>query len=227
MPMAAHRLPPPLREGDYLTSDEFMRRWEAMPDLKHAELIDGIVHMPSPVGRPHADFHLPLTAWLAIYAANTPGCWAGLEGTWLMGERNVPQPDITLRILPDFGGQSQEQGDFTAGAPELIVEVTKSSRGRDLGKKLKLYERMGVREYLIADAGKQQFLWKELMPDLRYQPVEPDADGIFHSRCFPGLWLKADALWRRDTLELFAVVQRGLATPEHAEFVAHLAASKK
>jgi hypothetical protein len=39
--------PPPLRDGDRLTSDEFMRRWEAMP-----ELIDGIVYMASPVTTP-------------------------------------------------------------------------------------------------------------------------------------------------------------------------------
>ena len=51
MPMAAPVLLPPLHDGDRLTSDEFIRRWEAMPDLKHAELIDGIVQMPSPVRR--------------------------------------------------------------------------------------------------------------------------------------------------------------------------------
>ena len=227
MPMAAHTLLPPLREGDRLTSDEFMRRWEAMPDLKHAELIDGIVHKPSPVSLQHSDFHLPLANWLGHYLAGTPGCWAGLEGTWLMGEHNVPEPDITLRVLPEFGGQSRVQGIYPVGAPELVVEVAVSSKGRDLGKKLKLYERMGVREYLIADTRKQQFLWKELMPELGYQPLEPGADGIFRSRCFPGLWLNTDALWGRDLPGLFAVVEQGLATPEHAAFVAHLAKSKK
>src|SRR5437660_1488779 len=100
MPLAAHKMPPPLRDGDRLTSDEFMRRWEAMPDLKHAELIDGIVYMPSPVSRHHEASHVPLVVLLATYAASTPGCYAGLEGTWLMDDRDVPQPDCTLRILP-------------------------------------------------------------------------------------------------------------------------------
>jgi Uma2 family endonuclease len=222
MPMAAHIMPPPLREGERMTSDEFLRRWEAMPDLKHAELIDGIVHMPSPVSIQHADLHPPLTAWLAHYTAGTPGCRTGSEGTWLMGEKNVPQPDITLRILPEFGGQSRVEGDYTAGAPELVVEVAASSRTRDVGAKLKLYERMGVREYLIADTRHREFLWKDWTGGA-YQPLEPGADGIFRSRFFPGLWLDPDALWRLDLPRLFAVVQQGLATPEHTAFAARLA----
>ena len=50
---------PPLENGDRLTRDEFMRRYEAMPGLKKAELIEGVVYVPSPVrhrhhGRPHS-----------------------------------------------------------------------------------------------------------------------------------------------------------------------------
>src|SRR5580692_12604588 len=100
MSVAAPILPPPLRDGDQLTSDEFMRRWEAMPDQKFAELIDGVVYMPSPVSRGHSRFHWPLGAWLANYAAATPGLGGASDGTWRMGERNIPQPDLTLDILP-------------------------------------------------------------------------------------------------------------------------------
>ena len=221
--MAAHILPPPLREGDRLTSDEFMRRWEAMPDLKHAELIDGIVYMASPVSRRHSDCDAPLTGWLALYAAATPGCRVGSEGTWLMGPGNVPQPDNTLRILPEHGGQSRDEGEYSAGAPELVVEVAVSSRARDLGAKLKLYERSGVREYLIAVPGKNLLLWKELTAASGFEPFEPDSDGIFRSRFFPGLWLDPAALWRLDLASLFDVLRQGLATPRHAEIAARLA----
>jgi Uma2 family endonuclease len=224
MPIAAHTLPPPLRNGDSLTSDEFLRRWEAMPELKHAELIDGIVYMPSPVSIEHADYHLPLSGWLANYVAATPGCRAGADGTWLMGERNVPQPDIALRILPDYGGQSRVEGKYPAGAPELIVEVAASSRARDLGIKLKLYERMGVREYLIALPGESRLIWYEWSAG-GYRRLEPGADGIFRSVCFPGLWLSPDALWRLDLQQLFAVLREGIATPEHAAFVERLGGS--
>ena len=38
---------PPLENGDRLTVAEFERRYEAMPELKKAELINGVVHIPS------------------------------------------------------------------------------------------------------------------------------------------------------------------------------------
>src|SRR5437868_1986062 len=103
MSAVAPILPPLLRDDDRLTRDEFLRRWEAMPGLKHAELIDGIVYMPSPVSRKHSDFHSAIDNWLGHYAVRTPGWRSGLEGTWLMKE-DAPQPDITLRILPEYGG---------------------------------------------------------------------------------------------------------------------------
>jgi len=226
MPISAPASPPPLRDGHHLTSDEFMRRWEAMPDLKHAELIDGVVYMPSPLSNKHSDFHFPLAGWLGFYAAHTPGCHGGLEVTWIMGERDVPQPDLTLRILPEYGGQSRNEGEYSGGAPELIVEVALSSRARDLGVKLRLYERMGVREYLVAVVSQAKFIWHEWTTG-GYQAIEPDTDCILRSRCFPGLWLEAAALQRHDQAHVLAVLQQGLASPEHAAFVARLAGQRR
>jgi Uma2 family endonuclease len=214
-----------LHNGDRLTSDEFIRRWEAMPDIKHAELIDGIVHMPSPVSLLHGEFHVPLTGWLAYYASATPACRVGSDCTWLMGDHDVPQPDLALRILPEHGGQSRVEGIYAAGAPELIVEIAASSRSRDLGSKLKLYERMGVREYLIAATGKEQIFWHE-WTESGYRSLDSGADGIFRSRCFPGLWLDSGALWRIDFARLLIVLQQGIATTEHSLFVSRLAAAK-
>src|SRR5438309_1135144 len=110
MPLAASVSIPPLLEGDSLTSDEFLRRWEEIPDLKRAELIDGIVYMPSPVSRGHQELECFLAGWLNFYALSTPGCRPAMEGTWLMGDRQAPQPDVTLRILPEYGGQSGVEG---------------------------------------------------------------------------------------------------------------------
>jgi hypothetical protein len=38
---------PPLDNGDRLTRDEFERRYAAMPNLKKAELIEGVVYVPA------------------------------------------------------------------------------------------------------------------------------------------------------------------------------------
>src|SRR5579864_9263339 len=146
--MAASLLPPRLRDGDQLTRDEFLRRWEQMPELKRAELIDGIVYMPSPVSRIHSKSHSWLNYWLNSYASATPGCTVGLAETWLMSADSAPQPDLSLEIDPKCGGQSRVEGEYSAGAPELLVEVSHTTSARDRGAKLHLYERSGVREYI-------------------------------------------------------------------------------
>jgi hypothetical protein len=140
-----------------------------------------------------------------------------------MGERNTPQPDNAIKILPEYGGQSRIEGPYQAGAPELIAEVAVSSYSRDFGAKKRLYERMEVREYLIALPRSSELVWFELTSD-GFAPMAPRADGIFRSAVFPGLWLDPEALWNLDLARVNAVLQQGLATPEHAEFAARLAA---
>ena len=202
-----------------------MRRWDAMPDLEHAELIDGIVYMASPVTNTHGVFHSRLTGWLLFYEMATPGCKANLGTTHLMTSDSVPQPDVALRILPEFGGQSSNEGDYPAGAPELIVEISHTTSARDSGVKLRLYERSGVREYIIVRPSKKQIAWRELL-DGKYQEIAPDADGLYRSRIFPGLWMDPAALWAGDLNGLAAAVKHGTATPEHAAFASALAAKK-
>lgn len=221
MSMAAAVLPPILREGDPLTSEEFLLRWEAMPDLKHAELIDGIVHMPSPVSVGHGDYHTLFDLWVATYMAATPGCRAGSDTTWLMSQGQVPQPDIALRILPEFGGRSRLEGPYAAGSPELIIEIAASSRSKDLGPKLALYQSSGVPEYITFTTRDQSVIWRELAEG-RYRPLTRDARGVIKSRTFPGLWLDTEAAARLDAADLIATLRRGLRTAAHRNFVAHL-----
>ena len=65
---------PPLESGDRLTREEFERRYEAMPEVKKAELINGVVYMGSPVRfRAHGRPHVLLLTWLGTYSALTPG----------------------------------------------------------------------------------------------------------------------------------------------------------
>lgn len=216
---------PPLLEGDSLDADEFIRRWEVLPDVHRAELIDGTVYMPSPVSTDHSDCQTLITFWLASYAAATPGCFPNAEATWIMGGRQVPQPDSTLLILPEYGGQSTIKGAYRSGAPELIVEVAVSSYARDFGAKKRLYERSGVREYIIVNPRDQQIVAFSLTPD-GYRPLSITGDEMLRSALFPGLWLNPAALWSRNLQHLNITLQQGLATPQHAAFVTELAARK-
>ena len=226
MPMTAPVLTPPLRDGEYLTREEFMLRWDAMPDLKFAELIDGIVYMASPVSTPHGVFQFRLSAWLASYLVDTPGCEVSSGASCLMSDDSVPQPDLALRILPDYGGQSHDEGQYSAGAPELITEVSHTTSVRDAGVKLRLYERSGVREYLIVRPGKSQVTWRELV-DGKYREIPPDSDGLLRSHVFPGLWLDPAALWSGDLEGLAKPAQQGTATAGHADFVRELSTGKR
>ena len=216
---------PPLVPGQRLTREEFLRRWEQMPDLKRAELIAGIVYMPSPLSRTHGRFEVLANIWVGNYAAFTPGCEAASQATWLMLE-DAPQPDVDLRILPSHGGQSSESGKYLTGAPELIVEVSVSSTAYDLSSKLELYRSAGVREYITVLPEKSEIIWR-LLADNRYIVIPPDPDGFYRSRVFPGLWLDPQALLALDGRRVLEVVQQGLQSPEYRKFTEQLTQRKE
>ena len=105
----------PLRAGDRLTRAEFERRYAAMPHVKKAELIEGVVYMPSPVTQEeHGGPHFNFVGWLAVYQAATPGVEGGDNATVRLDWDNEPQPDVFLRIRPDWGGQSRD-GKYVGG----------------------------------------------------------------------------------------------------------------
>jgi hypothetical protein len=217
--------PPPLVEGQRLDQAEFHRRYEAMPPSTRAELIDGVVFMPSPVGPEHGRAHIPVSVWFSYYEENTPGVEALDNTSTALGLKSEPQPDLQLRILPECGGRTQADRRFIRGVPELVLEVTHTTRYTDLGPKLDDYERAGVPEYVVRTVEPDEVLW-HVLQEGRLVAVSPDADGLYRSRVFPGLWLDPQALLARDTRRLREVLDQGGATPEHAAFVARLAAAR-
>src|SRR5262245_42047125 len=162
MPVATHRAKPTetsnapaavsaLENGDRLSRAEFERRYEAMPELKKAELIEGEVYVGSPVRHDlHSRPHGHLTVWIGTYSAATSGTDFGDNGSVRLDLDNEPQPDAYLLIRSERGGQARiSEDDFVEGAPELVAEVASSSVSYDLGKKLHVYRRNGVREYVV------------------------------------------------------------------------------
>jgi Uma2 family endonuclease len=214
---------PPLEPGDHLTRAEFERRYEAMPQVKKAELIEGVVYMPSPVRlEHHAAPHADLIGWLAVYRAHTPGVRVADNVTLRLDLDNEPQPDATLLIEPASGGNVQLSEDYIEGAPELVAEVASSSASFDLHTKLRVYRRNGVQEYLVWRVQDHAIDWFVLR-DEEYLSLSPDASGRLRSEVFPGLWLDPAAMARSDLTTVLAVLQQGLGSPEHAAFVTDLA----
>ncbi len=209
--------------GDHLSRAEFERRYRTQPDIKKAELIEGVVYMPSPVsyGR-HANPHHSLVTWTGNYLAATPGVQVGDNATVRLDNHNEVQPDILLRLDPAAGGRSRiGEDDFVEGAPELIVEIAATSANYDMHDKKRVYARNGVTEYLVVLTYEQQVHWFALREG-EYAPLSPGDDGMIRSEVFPGLWLNPAALWAQELAGLLATLQQGLHSEAHATFAARL-----
>jgi Uma2 family endonuclease len=213
---------PPLCEGDHLDQPTFHERYEAMPPGVRAELIGGIVFMPSPLKAPHGRTHIRVSQWLASYVDATPGTNAFDNTTAILGPRSEPQPDNLLIIEAPGRGQMQEVNEYLTGAPEWVGEVASSSEALDLHRKRDDYERAGVKEYVVVALRQQSVFWF-VRRNGAFVDLPPGPDGIFRSEVFPGIWLDPAALLRGDGRRLIEVLNQGLATPEHAAFVADLA----
>jgi Uma2 family endonuclease len=215
------KLIPPLENGDRLTRSEFERRYHTMPDVKKADLIEGIVYMASPVRiRSHGKPHAYIMGWLATYDSATPGVELADNTTVRLDADNEPQPDALLRI--ENGGQSRiSEDDYVEGAPELIVEIAASSAAIDAHDKLKVYRRNQVQEYLIWRVYDGEFDWF-ILKDGEYRQLEANAEGVFCSQVFPGLWLDKSALLAGNLAKVLEILQQGLASAEHQSFVEQL-----
>jgi Uma2 family endonuclease len=209
---------PPLESGDKLTRVEFERRYDAMPNLKKAELIEGVVYLASPLRfRSHGKPHARIMTWLGTYEAATPGVEVGDNPTVRLDADNEPQPDALLRI--ENGGQSRiTEDDYVEGAPELIVEIAASTASYDLHEKLKVYRRNQVQEYLVWRVYDNAFDWFKL-DEGKYIQLQGDAEGVICSQVFPGLWLDKSALLSGNLAQVLQVLQQGLNTQEHQNFV--------
>lgn len=218
---------PKLQPGDCLTRDEFERRYRAMPECKKAELIEGVVYMPSPARlKRHGQPHQHLIGWLAAYEATTPGVIGAVSATNRLDLENEPQPDSVLFIDPECGGQAWiSADDYLTGPPEFAAEVSGSTVAVDRGPKLRTFRRHGVLEYLIWRVQDQIIEWNILRGGA-YEHLQPQSGGILRSEAFPGLWLDAEALMRGDLAGVLEVLRQGIASDEHQAFVQKLQSQK-
>ena len=212
---------PPLENGDRLTRAEFERRYEAMPNLKKAELIEGVVYMASPLRlKAHGEPHARIMTWLGLYWAATPGVQLADNTTVRLDADNEAQPDALLRI--ESGGQSTiSEDDYVEGAPELVVEIAASSASYDLHDKLRAYRRNQVQEYLVWRVRDRQLNWFSLKEG-EYVELPRNEEGIIYSDIFPGLVLDCPALLAGNLATVLEVLQKSLSSPEHQKFVQHL-----
>ncbi|MBP0008393.1 MULTISPECIES: Uma2 family endonuclease [unclassified Roseofilum] len=212
---------PRLENGDRLSRAEFERRYNNMPELKKAELIEGIVYMASALRiKQHGKPHSHIMGWLFYYEAMTQGVESGDNCTVILDNKNEPQPDGLLRLQKEGLSRINDAG-YVEGAPELVVEIAASTVSLDLHDKLQVYCRHQVQEYLVWRVQDNEIDWFRLRGS-EYEKLEANEQGIIPSEVYPGLWLDVPALLRGDLAQVLQVLQAGIATEEHQDFVQFL-----
>lgn len=216
---------PILENGDRMSQAEFHRRYQAYPKHIKIELVGGTVYMPSPLRLEHSDYDLEITAALLQYRRATPGVHALHNATTILGEDSEPQPDLGLRILPEYAGRSSNSDDgYVQGAPELMIEVAYSSYSIDLHAKREDYRAAGALEYLVLCVEPGKLVWFDFNGR---KDIAADRRGVYRSLAFPGLWIDGPALLAKDGDKVEMVLRQGLASPEHAAFVKRLEAARR
>ena len=218
-------MPVTLINGERLSQSEFHQRYESYPDNLKFELVKGMVYMASPMRREHGVYHTKLSYAFEHFAAATAGIEVLDNSTAILDKDSEPQPDLSLRIVPECGGHSTvNAGGYVTGPPELVAEIAHSTRDLDLHEKREDYERTGVLEYVVLCVEERELHWFHFSSG---EMIRPGREGISRSREFPGLWIDVAALLDQDTKRLRAAVERGVARREHAVFCRKLKAAKK
>lgn len=210
---------PPLENGDHLTRLEFHRRYEAMPKNIKAELIEGIVYTATTISAKHGLSRAKIMGWLGNYSAVTPVTDFADNVTLIIDLDNEPQPDAVLCVKKESGGKSSVNAEgYLEGSPELIVEIAASSKSYDLHIKKKVYQRNGVKEYIVWRVFDEAIDWF-VLENGEYVKLEPDKKGIIESRFFVGLRLNVKAMLANDLATVLADLQKGLNSKKHKEFI--------
>jgi Uma2 family endonuclease len=213
------RTVPLLESGDRLNQREFHNLYEQMPEVKKAELVDGVVFVSSPASLAHSDRVAWITGCLVAYTAGLKGVRVGNSASIIVDDDNEFQPDALLFFDQAAGGQAHPCGEYLKGVPEVAVEVSYSSRAYDLHQKLRVYERHGVKEYLVWDVSKDKF---HVFRQNEGSFLELPPNDTFKSVVFPGLWLNLEALARGDLASALKTIESGKRSTEFKKFAASL-----
>ena len=215
-----------LKHGARMNRERFHYLYEQTPEDFRVELIGGVAHEPSPISISHGESHVLLAHILASYAIETPGVQLLGNVTVMLSDQDEVEPDLLLRVLPEFGGRTRNTSDnYVIGPPELVVEIAHSSVSLDLGRKRKRYIVGAVAEYLVICTQLKEIRWFDLQNKAKY---EADDAGILKSKVFPGLWLSSAAiLGDYNYKSALKVLNQGLRSADHADFVKKLSARKQ
>jgi Uma2 family endonuclease len=193
--------------AERMTAAEF---WTDAPDEQKAELINGVMIMAPPPLHIHEKLFGFLFSLIRAYSeehdlGEAHGSRTGVE----LAPDQVYEPDI-LFVSRDRLDIIERKG--IVGAPDFVVEILSASTAQyDRGDKMRIYERVGVRELWLIDpygpVGTEFFHLEEQ----RFIPVTPDSQGVLRSVALPDFWINVAWLWPQ---ERFITVRQALAQIE-------------
>ncbi len=201
---------PELQNGDLLDSREFLRRYDCMPEVKKAELVEGIVYMGSPVSLAHSEADSLVQTWLGTFAAHTPGLSAHSNTTVILDGENTVQPDACLIAQDQPASARAGEAGYAEGPPEVVFEVSVSSVSLDNHAKKRVYQKSGVPEYVVWRVRDRELDWWRL-EDQAYGLVLPDEMGLISSARFPDLVLNVGALLSNEADKVLTTLQQAIA----------------
>lgn len=214
-----------LRNGDCMDQYSFHRAYEQMPSEYRAELIGGIVFEPSPVSYRHGEHHSDLNFLFKTYCIATAGVKVVNDATVILGPEDELQPDLTVFVSQECGGQSHlNKKGYIEGAPELVAEIAYSRVSIDLHLKRHRYTQAGVVEYLVVCLKPEKIYWLNLQTGKNFRP---DFQGVYRSKVFPGLWIHGPGLLSNDDKITVETLQKGLDSLEHRKLAERLARGTK
>ena len=166
------------------------------------------IEYPSSDGEPMAETGLHVQAILLLFQAlldSQPVTDFVAADMYWFWEEDHPES----RVAPDVmvvkgGGRSHRRSFFTwregGAVPCVVFEMASENTWReDLGKKRRLYERLGVREYFLFDP-EGEYLRPRMIGfrliEGRYELIEPDQDDRLRSEEL-GVMLTAEGLMLR------------------------------
>lgn len=186
-----------------MTYEEFLE-WA---DGIRAEWVDGEVIVMSPPSNPHQSLMAFLGALLLhfVEAKQLGRIFLPPFQMKLNTRPSGREPDL-LFISKDK--LSNLKHNYLDGPADMVVEiVSPESQSRDRGDKFYEYEDAGILEYWILDQTRRRAEFYHLEAEGNYKLIDPDENGIYHSKVIEDLWLKVDWLWQDPLPTLMSVLK--------------------
>jgi Uma2 family endonuclease len=157
-----------------------MEVFKMLPEGTLAELIDNQIYMTASPIAAHQRLQIRLSSMIFDFLEKTKSgeVLTAPMDVYFDHQSNAIQPDIFV-ILNTQDDIIDAKGHVN-GIPDLIIEIlSPGNRDHDLVRKKELYERFGVKEYIIVDPENKD-VWQYVLLSGRYE-AQPSQPGAFTS----------------------------------------------